>query len=143
VFSLKGTPGDRLKPFPPPRPPENVVGFSGPVARANEIKIDDYTYAPIRTTVSTGTKVKFTNNGVTPHNATSSDGGGWDTGLLTKGESATVTFNRPGTYTYICTPHPSMIGQIIVTGQAVADAPATVVEGPAAPRLQQTQHGAH
>jgi plastocyanin len=113
------------------------------VARANEIKIDDYTYAPIRTTVSTGTKVKFTNNGATPHNATSSDGGGWDTGLLTKGESATVTFNRPGTYTYICTPHPSMIGQIIVTGQALADAPATVVEGPATPRLQQTQHGAH
>ena len=28
------------------------------------------------------------------------DGGGWDTGLLAKGESASVTFNQPGTYTY-------------------------------------------
>ena len=54
-----------------------------------------------------------------------------------------MTFNQPGTYTYICTPHPSMIGQIIVTGQA-AQGPPTVVEGPAAPpQPQQLQHGAH
>jgi hypothetical protein len=60
---------------------------------------------------------------------------------LSKGETATVTFNRPGSYTYICTPHPSMIGQIIVTGQAVAEAPPTVV-GPAG-QQPQAQHGAH
>ncbi len=144
AFSLKGSPGDRLKPFAAPRPPINVVGFSGPIARTNEIRIADYTYGPLRTTVAAGTKVKFTNNGAQPHNATSPEGGGWDTGLLTKGESATVTFNRPGTYTYTCTPHPSMIGQIIVTGQAVAGAPPTVVEGPSTPRPQmQMQPGAH
>jgi quinohemoprotein ethanol dehydrogenase len=140
VFSLKGSPGDRLKPFAAPRPPENVVGFSGQVARTSEIKIDDYTYAPLRITVTAGTTVKFTNNGAQPHNATSSDGGGFDTGLLAKGETATVTFNRPSSYTYICTPHPSMIGQIIVTGQAVAEAPPTVV-GPASQQPQ--AHGAH
>jgi hypothetical protein len=39
-----------------------------------------------------------------------------------------VTFNKPGTYSYICTPHPFMIGQIIVTGPEVASAPAVVVE---------------
>src|SRR5262245_51824774 len=143
VFSLKGTPGGRLKEFAAPPPPENVVGFSGPVARTSEIKIDDYTYAPVRITVTTGTKVKFTNNGVTPHNATSSDASGFDTGLLAKGETANVTFNRPGTYTYICTPHPSMVGQIIVTGQAVAEAAPTVVEGPSRATPVQVQHGAH
>jgi len=111
--------------FAAPQPPENVVGFSGPVARTSEIKIDDYTYAPLRITVTAGTTVTFSNNGAQPHNATSSDGGGFDTGLLSKGEAATVTFNRPGSYTYICTPHPSMIGQIIVTGQAVAEDAAT------------------
>ncbi len=141
VFSLKGSPGDRLKPFAAPRPPENVVGFSGPVARTSEIKIDDYSYAPLRITVTAGSTVKFTNNGAQPHNATSSDGGGFDTGLLAKGDTATVTFNRPGSYTYICTPHPSMIGQIIVTGPAVAEAPPTVV-GPAG-QQPQAQHGAH
>jgi quinohemoprotein ethanol dehydrogenase len=147
VFSLEGSPGGRLQPFEAPTPPENVVGFSGPVAKANQVKIDDYTYGPSRITVTTGTKVTFTNSGVTPHNASSSDGGGWDTGLLAKGESASVTFNQPGTYTYVCTPHPSMIGQIIVTGQAVAAVPATVVQQPG-PRPPGTptpspDHGAH
>jgi hypothetical protein len=97
--------------------------------------------------------VTFTNSGATPHNASSSEAGGWDTGLLAKGETASVTFNRPGTYTYICTPHPSMIGQIIVTGQVVASAPATVVEStapkpsdpgsPASPNRSPPDHEAH
>jgi len=150
VFSLEGSPGDRLKAFEAPQPPENVVGFSGPIAKANQIKIDDYTYGPSRITVVAGTKVTFTNSGVTPHNANSSEGGGWDTGLLAKGESASVTFNQPGTYTYTCTPHPSMIGQIIVTGQSVASVPATVVEtaapkpsAPASPGQPPMDHGAH
>src|SRR5205814_3689193 len=108
--------------------PENVVGFSGPIAKTSTIKIDDYTYGPVRITISTGTKVTFTNAGAQPHNANSSDGGGWDTGLLAKGESAGVTFNRPGTYTYTCTPHPSMIGQIVVTGESIGSGPAVVVE---------------
>ena len=101
AFSLKGSPGDRLKPFAPPPAPENVVGFSGSVVKANTVKIDDYTYGPARITIAAGTKVTFTNAGSQPHNANSSDAGGWDTGLLAKGESAAVTFNRPGTYTYV------------------------------------------
>jgi Copper binding proteins, plastocyanin/azurin family len=90
--------------------------------------------------------VKFTNIGAQPHNAMSSDAGGFDTGLLARGESASVTFNRPGTYTYICTPHPSMIGQIIVTGQAVDSAPATVVESASSTQARPAPaaaHGAH
>ncbi len=129
AFSLKGSPGDRLKPFAAPKPPENVVGFAGQVVKTNAVKISDYSYGPQRITVAAGTKVTFTNTGAAPHNATSSDAGGWDTGLLAQGETASVTFNQPGTFTYTCTPHPSMLGQIIVTGQAVANVPATVVEG--------------
>jgi len=102
------------------RPPEKRRRLQRPVARTSEIKIDDYTYAPLRITVTAGTTVKFTNNGAQPHNATSSDGGGFDTGLLAKGETATVTFNRPAATPISGTPHPSMVGQIIVTGQAVA-----------------------
>jgi plastocyanin len=129
AFSLEGSPGDRLKPFAAPKLPESVVGFSGPVVRGNAVKFRDYMFAPARITVAAGTKVTFTNDGTQPHNASSADGGGWDTGLLTKGQSASVTFNQPGTYNFICSPHPSMIGQVIVTGQAIANAPPTVVEG--------------
>ena len=133
VFSLKGSPGDRLRPFAAPEPPESVVGFAGPVVKANAVKFEDYRFNPARITVTAGTKVTFSNTGSQPHNASSSDGGGWDTGLLAKGETATITFNKPGTYAFNCTPHPSMIGQVIVTGPAVADAPATVVESAGKP----------
>lgn len=150
AFSLKGSPGNRLMPFAAPKPPENVVGFSGPVVKTNAIRISDLFVSPLRITVATGTKVTFTNSGPTPHNATSSDRGGWDTGLLAKGESASVTFNQPATYTYNCTPHPTMIGQIVVTGPAVAAAPPVVVQSAAAAAKSPTSfnpapmhHGRH
>lgn len=41
--------------------------------------------------------------------------GAFDTGDIPAGAAASVTFNTPGTYTYNCSPHPWMIGQIIVT----------------------------
>ena len=72
--------------------------------------------------------------------------GDWDTGMLTGGETATVTFNRPGTYNYTCTPHPFMIGQIVVTGEAVASAPAIVVDSPAPKKAgapNSAEHSAH
>jgi plastocyanin len=40
--------------------------------------------------------------------------GKWDTGVLAKGGTKTVTFDKPGTYYFICTPHPWMYGQVIV-----------------------------
>jgi plastocyanin len=40
---------------------------------------------------------------------------GWDTGDLLAGQSGSVTFNNAGTFTYYCTPHPWMVGQVIVT----------------------------
>ena len=59
----------------------------------------------------------FTNAGDTPHTATSFDNGKigtWDTGPLNSGQSKTITFDKPGNYYYICTPHPWMYGQVIV-----------------------------
>ena len=133
AFSLKGSPGDRLQPFEAPPPPRTVVGFEGPVVETSAVRIVDYSYTPGRITVPAGTKVIFTNAGSELHNAASSDGGGWDTGLLPMGRSAGVTFNHPGTYSYTCSPHSSMIGQIIVTGTAVESAPPVVVDPNAAP----------
>jgi quinohemoprotein ethanol dehydrogenase len=128
AFSLKGSPGGRLKPFEAPRPPVSVVGFAGPVVAAREVKLIDYDLTPPRIIVPAGAKVVFTNDGNEMHNAASSDAGGWDTGMMGHGQSVSVTFNRPGTYNFACAPHPSMIGQVIVTGEAVPAAQAVVVE---------------
>ncbi len=134
VFSLKGNPGNTLAALPAPRKPQTLIGLTGPIERATRVNLVDFTFTPARITVAAGTKVTFANTGKTPHNATSSQGGGWDTGMLDGGEAATVTFNKPGTYNFTCTPHPFMIGEVVVTGQEVAGAPAVVVDSPAADR---------
>ncbi len=135
TFSLKGNPRRSIAEFsPPPPPPSGVTfGFTGllkgevPVEKTNAVKIVDYAFTPSRITVPTGTTVTFTNSGSQPHNAAGADAGGWDTGLLALGQSATVTFNKPGTYAYSCAPHPFMIGQVIVTGPEVASAAGAIV----------------
>jgi plastocyanin len=58
--------------------------------------------------------VSFTNVGDIPHDASAMQKEGWSTGALAKGETKTVTFDKPGVYYYICTPHPWMYGQVIV-----------------------------
>ena len=78
----------------------------------------EYSYWPARTRVKAGTAMTFTNAGDSiPAFGDRGRGraeGKWDTGLLAKGESKTITFNVPGIHYYICTPHPWMYGQVIV-----------------------------
>ena len=143
VFSLKGSPGNRLQAMPAPKPPQTLIELTGPIEKATKVNLADYTFAPARITVEAGTKVTFTNAGKTPHNATGSQGGGWDTGLLDGGQTATVTFNEPGTYNYNCTPHPFMVGQVVVTGKKVAGVAAVVVDSPNADKSAATAPASH
>jgi plastocyanin len=115
TFSLKG----QLGPLWPPPPPQTVAGPTGPITvGVDAIKIGanntEYTFAPARTRIKSGTTVSFSNVGDIPHDASALQKDGWSTGALAKGETKTVTFDKPGIYYYICTPHPWMYGQIIV-----------------------------
>ena len=77
----------------------------------------EYAYWPARMRVKRGAQMNFVNLGDIPHSATATAGprqGKWDTGSSAKGESKAVTFDEPGTYYFICTPHPWMYGQVIV-----------------------------
>jgi quinohemoprotein ethanol dehydrogenase len=133
AFSLKGRPdGRKMAEFSPPPPPPSGVKLDGPLVAATNVDLVDYAYTPVRITVKAGATVTFTNKGKQPHNAAGSSEGGWDTGLLEGGKSATVTFNKPGSYAYNCTPHPFMVGEVVVTGPAVAGAP-VVVAGAGSP----------
>ncbi|HEX8966688.1 MAG TPA: plastocyanin/azurin family copper-binding protein, partial [Chloroflexota bacterium] len=81
----------------------------------SKVAMVDFAFTPTRTQVKAGDSVTFTNSGSLAHTATSVDGAGFDTGLVDPGQSATVEFDQPGTYTYVCTPHPFMVAQLIVT----------------------------
>ena len=98
-----------------------VAGPLGPIAEGvDTVRIGannvEFGYFPARTRVKPGTKVTFTNVGDLPHTATATAGmeGKWDTDVLAKGDSKSITFDKPGTYYYICAPHPYMYGQVIV-----------------------------
>jgi len=115
VFSLKG----HLGPLWPPPPPSTVAGPVGPIATGvDTIKMGsinvEYSFVPGRVRIKAGTTLTFNNVGDLPHNAVAWQNREWDTGMLPAGGKATVTFDKPGVYYYICTPHPWMYGQVIV-----------------------------
>jgi len=74
---------------------------------------DEYEFNPFRARVKAGTRVTWRNNGRLTHTIVAEDGS-WTTGTLGPLDVGTVTFDKPGTYTYICKEHPWVYGQIIV-----------------------------
>jgi plastocyanin len=79
---------------------------------AVNVSISNYAFHPATLTVAAGTRITFTNHDQTAHTATASSG--FDTGTVDPGKSATVTFKKPGTYTYYCQFHAFMHGEVIV-----------------------------
>ena len=89
-------------------------------AASTGVTISDFQFAPSSVTVNVGDTVTWTNNGPTPHSATSSSGV-FDTGIMDAGQSGSHTFTEAGTFAYICTPHPNMHGTIVVQAAAAHD----------------------
>jgi amicyanin len=89
-------------------------------AASTGVTISDFQFAPASVTVNVGDTVTWTNNGPTPHSATSSSGV-FDTGIMDAGQSGSHTFTEAGTFAYICTPHPNMRGTVVVQAAAADD----------------------
>jgi len=90
---------------------------NAPVATAGataSVEIRNFTFTPGNLHVPVGAKVTWTNYDDPPHTATAQDGS-WDTGILNKGQSGTITFDKPGDYTYYCKVHPNMVARITVS----------------------------
>jgi alcohol dehydrogenase (cytochrome c) len=90
-----------------------VITQNNPDSGVNEPWHDEYGVRPTRVKVKSGTSVTWTNTGRMAHTMTARSGA-WSTGSIKPGESATLGFNQPGTYTYTCREHPWSIGQLIV-----------------------------
>src|SRR6266851_57606 len=108
TVTLGGTKTKIGDPLVVPTAPTNVGRvFDGTVG------LIDFDYLPRIAQIAAGTTLTFTNNGTAIHTATEQQKV-FDTGDLTPGQSVDVTFNTAGTFTYSCTPHPWMVGQVIV-----------------------------
>ncbi len=78
-----------------------------------EVAITNFTFEPAQLVIPAGTKVTFVNQDGAPHTATANNGS-FDTGTLSRGQEAALTFTTPGTYEYFCAVHPHMTATIVV-----------------------------
>jgi plastocyanin len=86
---------------------------SGEAARAEKVKIVEFTYQPDPVTVQVGGKLIWQNEDAAPHTATADDGS-FDTGTIEQGKLKSETFKTAGTYPYFCEIHPTMHGTVEV-----------------------------
>jgi LPXTG-motif cell wall-anchored protein len=86
---------------------------SAHVAGDPGVTIADFHFSPATTTIHAGDTITWSNSGPSSHTATATNGG-FNTGILKKGQSASHTFTQPGTFAYACQIHPFMHGTIIV-----------------------------
>ena len=77
------------------------------------MKIDNFTFAPQRTTVKAGTTVTWINGDDIPHTVASSSKL-FKSKALDTGDNFSFTFTTPGTYEYFCSLHPHMTGALVV-----------------------------
>ncbi|WP_051620548.1 plastocyanin/azurin family copper-binding protein [Paenibacillus sp. UNC451MF] len=90
-----------------------------PAGKAYTMDIIKFEFSKPEITIEAGASITFTNNDEVLHNVVSDDTEGgkplFETPLLGKDQSYTLTFDKPGEYTYYCEPHKShMKGKIIV-----------------------------
>ena len=90
-----------------------VVAATVAVAATRAVSIAGFAFSPTSITINVGDRVTWTNTDSVAHTATAASGA-FDTGNIDQGQSATVRFTQPGTFSYVCTPHPSMTGTIRV-----------------------------
>lgn len=98
---------DNQQPTDTPTPGETPL--SGEVTAT----INSYSYNPQNITVKEGTKVVWENEQSITHTVTSKEDF-FDSGNIEQGDSYSYTFEKPGTYNYYCTIHPSMEGKVVV-----------------------------
>ncbi|HEY2590217.1 MAG TPA: cupredoxin domain-containing protein, partial [Steroidobacteraceae bacterium] len=96
-----------------------TAGLASAAAKATppEIVMRSFMFEPTTLTVVAGSSVKWINQDGEPHTVTS-DAGLFRSGALDTNESFSFKFEKPGTYHYVCSIHPRMIGTVVVTGRS-------------------------
>jgi|GEM_PF-1022217 len=102
----------------------------GVAADDTTVDIRGFAFAPAQVTVTAGAGVSWRNGDGVTHTAT---GSAFDSGRLAGGQSATVTFATPGTFTYACAIHASMRGTITVVAAPPPPPPPPNTDRPAPP----------
>ncbi|WAH37296.1 multicopper oxidase domain-containing protein [Alicyclobacillus dauci] len=97
------------------------------VVKGDHVTIDmhDSTFNPATIQVMPGTTVTWKNDDLMPHTVTSGSNnqpsGLFNSGDVDQGKTFSYKFTKAGSYSYFCTYHPSMVGQVVVDGNTTSD----------------------
>jgi plastocyanin len=82
-------------------------------SRESTISIHNFAFSPVETSIVAGTTVHWKNLDGEPHTIRAVDGS-FKSDAMDQDDSFTFKFDKPGTYRYVCSIHPQMIGTIVV-----------------------------
>ena len=82
-------------------------------APANKVSIANFAFSPATLTIAAGQSVTWSNDDGAPHGLAYKDGMK-GTDVLLAGASFSRTYDKPGTFDYLCAVHPYMTGKVIV-----------------------------
>jgi plastocyanin len=91
----------------------SVKANDQPSATNVAVKIDNFVFGPQAITVPVGATVTWTNSDDIPHTVVSTDGV-FTSKVMDTDEKFSYTFTKAGTYSYYCSVHPKMTGQVVV-----------------------------
>lgn len=92
----------------------SFVHASG-AATTRTVVLEDIEFTPSRVTVSRGSTVRWVwRDGATSHNVISRGTKRFRSSTTKQSGTYSVRFRRSGTYRYVCTIHPNMIGRVVV-----------------------------
>lgn len=86
-----------------------------PAASPTSVSIAEFLFGPEKSTVKVGQTITWTNIDDSPHQVTVQGATQQRTPVILKGQTASMKFDAPGSYDYICGLHPNMKGKIEVT----------------------------
>ena len=88
---------------------------TGPLSGEAPVRIVNFEFKPKTVVVKPGTKVTWTNDDSSIHDIKDTSPLGTPVGpSQSKGDTFSITYGQPGTYSYVCGIHPYMTGSVEV-----------------------------
>jgi plastocyanin len=93
---------------------EEQSGGGGGGGGSGSVTMEGIAFKPAEITIKAGDTVTWTNEDSVGHDVTGDDFKSGDAGGLAQGDTFEHTFDKAGTFDYVCTVHPGMEGTVKV-----------------------------
>ena len=98
----------------PAEEPSESHSAEGVAGGGTEVSMESIKFAPESVSVKAGDTITWTNNDSVGHDVTGDNFKSGDPGAMQNGDTYENTFDKAGTFEYVCTVHPGMEGTITV-----------------------------